>query len=70
MASATTTKGATGRSPLNMILFYVFLVTFGLFRADQQSAIKMDPTGRHGALISIKGEQQVTSDNAEIQNLA
>src|SRR5215213_1868569 len=28
MASATTTKGATGRSPLNMILFYVFLVLF------------------------------------------
>src|SRR5215207_5193076 len=30
MASATTTKGATGRSPLNMVLFYVFLVTFVL----------------------------------------
>jgi multiple sugar transport system permease protein len=30
MASATTTKGATGRSPLNMILFYVFLVLFVL----------------------------------------
>src|ERR671915_1411894 len=28
MASATTTKGATGRSPLNMVLFYVFLVLF------------------------------------------
>src|SRR5215218_7423045 len=30
MASATTTKGATGRSPLNMVLFYVFLVLFVL----------------------------------------
>jgi multiple sugar transport system permease protein len=30
MASATTTKGATGRSPLNLILFYVFLVLFVL----------------------------------------
>ncbi|HET7271080.1 MAG TPA: carbohydrate ABC transporter permease [Rubrobacter sp.] len=30
MASATTTKGATGRGPLNMILFYVFLVLFVL----------------------------------------
>src|ERR671910_75241 len=28
MACATTTKGATGRSPLNMVLFYVFLVLF------------------------------------------
>jgi multiple sugar transport system permease protein len=30
MASATTTKGATGRGSLNMILFYVFLVLFVL----------------------------------------
>jgi multiple sugar transport system permease protein len=30
MASATTTKGATGRSPLNLVLFYVFLVLFVL----------------------------------------
>jgi salicylate 5-hydroxylase large subunit len=57
------------KDPYHASLMHVFLVTFGLFRADQQSAIKMDPTGRHGALISIKGEQQVTSDNAEIQNL-
>ncbi|MDQ3862404.1 MAG: carbohydrate ABC transporter permease, partial [Actinomycetota bacterium] len=30
MASATTTKGATGRRSLNMVLFYVFLVIFVL----------------------------------------
>ncbi|MDQ3658630.1 MAG: carbohydrate ABC transporter permease, partial [Actinomycetota bacterium] len=30
MASATTTKGATGRSPLSVLLFYVFLVLFVL----------------------------------------
>ena len=30
MASATTAKGATGRRPLNMVLFYVFLVLFVL----------------------------------------
>ena len=30
MASATTTKGATGRNTLNAILFYVFLVIFVL----------------------------------------
>src|SRR5919199_794775 len=30
MASATTTKGATSRGPLNMILFYVFLILFVL----------------------------------------
>src|SRR5215204_6228887 len=30
MASATTTKGATGRGSLNAILFYIFLVLFVL----------------------------------------
>lgn len=57
------------KDPYHASLMHVFLVTFGLFRADQQSAIKMDATGRHGALISIKGEQRSTADNAEIQNL-
>ncbi len=57
------------KDPYHASLMHVFLVTFGLFRADQASAIKMDATGRHGALISMKGEQQVTTDNAEISNL-
>ena len=57
------------RDPYHASLMHVFLVTFGLFRADQSSAIKMDDQGRHGALMSIKGEQQVTADNAEITNL-
>lgn len=57
------------KDPYHASLMHVFLVTFGLFRADQSSAIKMDARGRHGALISIKGEQRVTADNAEITNL-
>lgn len=57
------------KDPYHASLMHVFLVTFGLFRADQQSAIKMDARGRHGALISMKGEQQLTDDNAEMQNL-
>jgi salicylate 5-hydroxylase large subunit len=57
------------KDPYHASLMHVFLVTFGLFRADQPSAIKMDATGRHGALISSKGEQRSTAGNAEISNL-
>ncbi len=57
------------KDPYHASLMYVFLVTFGLFRADQQSAIKMDATGRHGALISMKGEQKTNANNAEMKNL-
>jgi salicylate 5-hydroxylase large subunit len=44
-------------------------VTFGLFRADNPSQVQVDKTGRHGALISWRGEQQRTADNAEIKSL-
>jgi salicylate 5-hydroxylase large subunit len=57
------------KDPYHASLMHVFLVTFGLFRADNPSAIKMDEKGRHGALISMKGDQQNTADNAEMQNL-
>jgi salicylate 5-hydroxylase large subunit len=57
------------KDPYHASLMHVFLVTFGLFRADQPSAIKMDATGRHGALISRKGEQRSSVDTTEIQNL-
>jgi salicylate 5-hydroxylase large subunit len=46
------------KDPYHASLLHVFLVTFGLFRLDQQSAIEMDATGRHGVLVSRKGEQQ------------
>jgi salicylate 5-hydroxylase large subunit len=36
----------------------VFLVTFGLFRLDQQSSVEMDDTGRHAVLVSRKGAQE------------
>ena len=57
------------KDPYHASLMHVFLVTFGLFRADQPAAVKMDAKGRHGALISMKGEQKTTADNAEIKNL-
>ncbi|MFC3051874.1 aromatic ring-hydroxylating dioxygenase subunit alpha [Kordiimonas pumila] len=58
-------------------LLHVFFATFGLFRADQDSAVDVDDTGMHGILISRKGEQvknEVTSqirtfqDNLNLQD--
>jgi salicylate 5-hydroxylase large subunit len=43
------------KDPYHASLLHVFLVTFGLFRADQPSAVQMDATGRHAALISQRG---------------
>jgi salicylate 5-hydroxylase large subunit len=57
------------KDPYHASLLHVFLVTFGLFRADSPSKVQMDPTGRHGALISSKGEQKKTEDNAEMKSL-
>src|SRR2546426_514018 len=57
------------KDPYHASLMHVFLVTFGLFRADQSSAVRMDATGRHACLISRKGEQRATSDTADIRNL-
>ena len=42
------------KDPYHASLLHVFFVTFGLFRADQKSATEIDPTGRHGILISRK----------------
>ena len=46
------------KDPYHASLLHVFLVTFGLFRLDQKSAIEMDATGRHAVLVSRRGEQQ------------
>jgi salicylate 5-hydroxylase large subunit len=46
------------KDPYHASLLHVFLVTFGLFRLDQRSAIEMDPSGRHAVLVSRRGEQK------------
>lgn len=43
------------KDPYHASLLHVFLVTFGLFRADNPSRTEMDSTGRHSALISRRG---------------
>lgn len=56
------------KDPYHAGLLHVFFVTFGLFRADQKSAVDIDETGRHGILISRKGEQEVNDVTADLRN--
>lgn len=57
------------KDPYHASLLHVFLVTFGLFRADQESQVRMDETGRHGLLISRRGAQQASELTKDIENL-
>ena len=45
------------KDPYHATTLHVFFVTFGLWRADQRSEVRIDKTGRHACLISCKGEQ-------------
>src|SRR5207244_7612492 len=56
------------KDPYHASLLHVFLVTFGLFRADQPSEVKMDASGRHAALISRKGEQKPSDGTTEMKS--
>ena len=56
------------KDPYHASLLHVFLVTFGLFRADNPSAVKMDDTGRHACLISSRGEQKPNEATAEMKS--
>ncbi|MFT8242943.1 aromatic ring-hydroxylating dioxygenase subunit alpha [Roseomonas sp. BN140053] len=56
------------KDPYHAGLLHVFFVTFGLFRADQKSAVEMDEHGRHGILISRKGEQVVNDVTSDMKN--
>jgi len=56
------------KDPYHAGLLHVFFVTFGLFRADQKSAVEMDDSGRHGILISRRGEQVKNEVTATMRN--
>lgn len=49
------------KDPYHASLLHVFLISFGLFRADQESSMEMDETGRHAVLVSRRAED---GDNA------
>ncbi|HWB47931.1 MAG TPA: aromatic ring-hydroxylating dioxygenase subunit alpha [Stellaceae bacterium] len=55
------------KDPYHASLLHVFLVTFGLFRMDQQSAVEMDETGRHGVLVNRRGEQKANEATAQMR---
>jgi salicylate 5-hydroxylase large subunit len=55
------------KDPYHASLLHVFLVTFGLFRLDQQSSVEMDDTGRHAVLVSRKGEQQANEATSQMR---
>jgi salicylate 5-hydroxylase large subunit len=44
------------KDPYHATLLHVFLVSFGLFRADNPSSTRMDETGRHSVLVSQRGK--------------
>lgn len=59
------------KDPYHASLLHVFLVTFGLFRADNPSKTQMDPTGQHSVLVSQRSEQRAvvgTDDIARVQH--
>lgn len=56
------------KDPYHAGLLHVFFVTFGLFRADQKSAVDIDDTGRHGILISKKGEKESNDVTSSMPN--
>ena len=55
------------KDPYHASLLHVFLVTFGLFRLDQQSAVEMDETGRHAVLVSRRGAQESNEATAQMR---
>jgi salicylate 5-hydroxylase large subunit len=55
------------KDPYHASLLHVFFVTFGLFRADQKSATEVDPTGRHGILISRQGSKELNDVTADMR---
>ncbi len=56
------------KDPYHATLLHVFLVSFGLFRADQPSAVRMDATGRHGALLSWRANAPAAAE-AEVKDI-
>ncbi len=57
------------KDPYHASLLHVFLVSFGLFRADQKSKVEMDETGGHAVLVSRKGEQKATAATTDMAAL-
>lgn len=57
------------KDPYHASLLHVFLLSFGLNRADSPNRLVIDPTGRHAAGMTWRGEQKRTADNADMRSL-
>ena len=57
------------KDPYHASLLHVFLLSFGLNRADQPNRLVIDPSGRHAAGMTWRGEQKRTADNVEMRSL-
>ncbi len=57
------------KDPYHASLLHVFLVSFGLFRADTPSKVENDPTGFHAIQAAQRGEQKMTAETLDIRNL-
>jgi salicylate 5-hydroxylase large subunit len=57
------------KDPYHATLLHVFLISFGLNRADQPQRLVIDPTGRHAAGMSWRGEQKSTEHTSEMRSM-
>ena len=55
------------KDPYHASLLHVFLVSFGLFRADTPAKVEMDATGMHAVQVAQRGEQKATEETAEMR---
>jgi salicylate 5-hydroxylase large subunit len=56
------------KDPYHPGLLHTWFVTFGLWRADNQSALKMDARHRHAAMISTRGNAGNASDVSQVSS--
>lgn len=56
------------KDPYHATLLHYFLISFGLFRASEPSLVRMDPLGRHSALVSQRGEQKDIAGGEEMKH--
>ena len=57
------------KDPYHASLLHVFLLSFGLNRADQPNRLVIDRSGRHAAGMTWRGEQKRTEANADMRSL-
>jgi salicylate 5-hydroxylase large subunit len=57
------------KDPYHATLLHVFLISFGLNRADQPQRLVIDPSGRHAAGMSWRGEQKSTEHTTEMRSM-